>query len=144
MRVTYVNVRARHLLKKSMVRAPKNMAAIVIAIVMNLPGMTLQPLYMQHNYMNPFLSVGLNAGCELSHSFNKGVEKKTLRETFLSSLLQCEVYLIRILVIYPSAIVSIGGPWGGPGGHGTPLPRLWRPPTPISNFTVALQYDYYM
>ena len=43
MRVTYVNVRARHLLKKSMVRAPKNMAAIVIAIVMNLPGMTLQP-----------------------------------------------------------------------------------------------------
>ena len=45
MRVTYVNVRARHLLKKSMVRAPKNMAAIVIAIVMNLPGMTLQPLY---------------------------------------------------------------------------------------------------
>ena len=28
-----------------MVRAPKNMAAIVIAIVMNLPGMTLQPLY---------------------------------------------------------------------------------------------------
>ena len=45
MRVTYVNVRARHLLKKSMVRAPKNMAAIVTAIVMNLPGMTLQPLY---------------------------------------------------------------------------------------------------
>ena len=45
MRVTYVNVRARHLLKKSMVRAPKNMVAIVIAIVMNLPGMTLQPLY---------------------------------------------------------------------------------------------------
>ena len=45
MRVTYVNVRARHLLKKSMVRALKNMAAIVTAIVMNLPGMTLQPLY---------------------------------------------------------------------------------------------------
>ena len=45
MRVTYVNVRARHLLKKSMVRAPKNMAAIVFAIVMNLPGMSLQPLY---------------------------------------------------------------------------------------------------
>ena len=45
MRVTYVNVRARHLLKKSMVRAPKNMAAIVIAIVLNLPGMSLQPLY---------------------------------------------------------------------------------------------------
>ena len=50
MRVTYVNVRARHLLKKSMVRAPKNMAAIVIAIVMNLPGMTLQPLYTRNEF----------------------------------------------------------------------------------------------
>ena len=44
MRVTYVNVR-----QKSMVRAPKNMAAIVTAIVMNLPGMTLQPLYWHIN-----------------------------------------------------------------------------------------------